>query len=77
MLCNKVWVGLCCRELNSMDADLYEAGKQLLLTRRNGLRTAGQLQHLLQLKQNVSKPHQRQLPQNTSDSQGEPNTFGQ
>lgn len=55
-----------------MDADLYEAGKQLLLTRRNGLRTAGQLQHLLQLKQNVSKPHQRQLPQNTPDSQGEP-----
>ena len=47
-----------------MDVDLYKAGKQLLLERREALRSAGQLQHLPQLSQNASKIHQRhQLPE--------------
>lgn len=47
-----------------MDVDLYKGGKQLLLERREALRSAGQLQHLPQLSQNASKIHQRhQLPE--------------
>lgn len=52
------------RQLNQMDVDLYKGGKQLLLERREALRSAGQLQHLPQLSQNASKIHQRhQLPE--------------
>ena len=47
------------RELNHMDTQLYEAGKQLLLTRREALRSVGRLQHLPQLTTNASKPHER------------------
>ncbi len=55
-----------------MDVDLYEAGKQLLLDRREALRSAGQLQHLPQLSQNASKIHQRRHLPETQGFQGYP-----
>ncbi|KAL0055720.1 hypothetical protein WJX82_003741 [Trebouxia sp. C0006] len=62
------------RQLNQMDVDLYEAGKQLLLDGRKALRTAGQLQHLPQLSQNASKIHQRRPLPETQGFQGSQNS---
>ncbi|DBB06421.1 TPA: hypothetical protein ACH3X1_011981 [Trebouxia sp. C0004] len=62
------------RQLNQMDVDLYDAGKQLLLDRREALRSDGQLQHLPQLSQNASKIHQRRHLPDTQGFQGSQKT---
>lgn len=62
------------RQLNQMDVDLYEAGKQLLLDRRKALHSAGQLQHLPQLSHNASKIHQRQRLPEVQAFQGSQNS---
>ena len=52
-----------------MDMNLYTAGKQLLLSRQEALRSAGQLQMLPQLNVTKSKVHQRSRPADTSHGQ--------
>ncbi len=62
---------VCCRQLNHMDTELYQAGKKLLLTRREALQSAGRLQNLPHLVQNITKAHQRRPSHDTQELQGQ------
>ena len=65
---------VCCRELNSMDVILYQAGKQQLLRRREDLHAAHWLEGLphLQARDTTLQSHRRPAAKSDLDSPGLP-----
>ena len=64
----------CCRELNSMDVVLYQAGKRQLLRRRQDLHAAHKLERLphLQTRESTLQSHRRPAANSDLQSPGLP-----